>query len=67
MRAMRSTVSVFCTLLLSLVLTAGARAAELPDFRKIVKEGSPAGVEILVDHSSAHGDESPFESDDRPD
>lgn len=66
MRAMRTTVSICFTLLLSLVLTAGARAAELPDFREIVKEGSPAVVKILVEHSSAHGGQSPFDSDEIP-
>ncbi len=52
MRAMRTTVSVFATLLVSMVLAVGARAAELPDFREIVKNGSPAVVKILVEHSS---------------
>ena len=66
MIAMRTTVSVLFALLVSLSLASTASAAELPDFRDIVKEGSPAVVKILVEHSSAHGGQSPFDSDEIP-
>ena len=65
MNVMRTTVSVYSTLILAMAMIAGARAGELPDFREIVKEGSPAVVKILVEHSGAHG-QSPFDSDEIP-
>ncbi|MBN7798177.1 DegQ family serine endoprotease [Parahaliea mediterranea] len=38
-------------LLCTLLAAAGARAAELPDFRDIVEKNSPAVVKIIVEHT----------------
>jgi serine protease Do len=58
--------SSFLLALAFLGMAGKASAAELPDFREIVKSGTPAVVKILVEHSGAHGGQAPFESDEIP-
>ena len=66
MIAMRYTVSVVFALFASLLLATNASAAKLPDFRDIVKQGSPAVVKILVEHSGGQAGQPPFDSDEIP-
>jgi serine protease Do len=42
-------------LILTLAMPGLAAAVELPDFRKIVRENSPAVVKIIVEHNRARG------------
>ena len=48
------------------LLCAPLRAAELPDFRDIVKASSPAVVKIVVEHSSSRSGQSPYDTDEIP-
>ncbi|MDA8752723.1 trypsin-like peptidase domain-containing protein, partial [Halieaceae bacterium] len=59
----------FSSFLLAAVLLGMAgttAAAGLPEFRDIVKSGTPAVVKILVEHSGAHGGQSPYDSEEIP-
>ena len=51
MNRLTSSIFLACALLLPGLLA----AAELPDFRQIVRDHSPAVVKIIVEHSAASG------------
>ncbi len=63
---MLTTRIAFFVLVVSLVFGRSASAAELPDFRSIVKSSSPAVVKIIVEHSRAQGSNTPYDSDEIP-
>ncbi|MEP1470268.1 MAG: DegQ family serine endoprotease [Halieaceae bacterium] len=48
------------------ILCAPLQAAELPDFRTIVKASSPAVVKIVVEHSATRSGQSPYDSEEIP-
>ena len=64
MRFVQKSTSLFFAAAVTCLLALPAFSASLPDFRGIVKEGSPAVVKILVEHSGER--DSPFESDEIP-
>ena len=53
-------------ILATALLSAPLRAAELPDFRSIVKASSPAVVKIVVEHSAPKAGEEPYGPEEIP-
>ncbi len=53
-------------ILTTALLCAPLQAAELPDFRSIVKASSPAVVKIVVTHSSPRSEQSPYGPEEIP-
>ncbi len=67
MTRITATVAGACLLIaVSLISVARVAAAQLPDFREIVKSSSPAVVKILVEHKVSRGGQPQFDPRDIP-
>ena len=56
----------FFTLMILIVISRGAAAAALPDFRSIVKSSSPAVVKIIVEQTRSPENSSPDDLEEIP-